>query len=91
MCLVPGSKKRNSLVIIASNPPQADDSSKLKKMIQQESRLNVADNSGAKEVLCIRVLGNSGQRYARIGDKIVVTVKDALPAGGIKKGTWPKQ
>lgn len=56
-------------------------------MIQQESRLNVADNSGAKEVLCIRVLGNSGQRYARIGDKIVVTVKDAIPAGGIKKGT----
>ena len=59
-------------------------------MIQQESRLNVADNSGAKEVLCIRVLGNSGQRYARIGDKIVVTVKDALPAGGIKKGTVAK-
>jgi len=56
-------------------------------MIQQESRLNVADNSGAKEVLCIRVLGNSGQRYARIGDKIVVTVKDAIPQGGIKKGT----
>ena len=59
-------------------------------MIQQESRLNVADNSGAKEVLCIRVLGNSGQDYARIGDKIVVTVKDALPAGGIKKGTVTK-
>ena len=59
-------------------------------MIQQESRLNVADNSGAKEVLCIRVLGNSGQRYARIGDKIVVTIKDALPAGGIKKGTVAK-
>ena len=59
-------------------------------MIQQESRLNVADNSGAKEVLCIRVLGNSGQRYARIGDKIVVTVKDAIPAGGIKKGTVAK-
>ena len=56
-------------------------------MIQQESRLNVADNSGAKEVLCIRVLGNSGQDYARIGDKIVVTVKDAMPAGGVKKGT----
>lgn len=56
-------------------------------MIQQESRLRVADNSGAKEVLCIRVLGNSGQAYARIGDKIVVTVKDAIPAGGIKKGT----
>jgi large subunit ribosomal protein L14 len=62
----------------------------LNKMIQQESRLNVADNSGAKEVLCIRVLGNSGQRYARIGDKIVVTVKDALPQGGIKKGTVAK-
>ena len=59
-------------------------------MIQQESRLNVADNSGAKEVLCIRVLGNSGQRYARVGDKIVVTVKDAIPAGGIKKGTVAK-
>ena len=59
-------------------------------MIQQESRLNVADNSGAKEVLCIRVLGNSGQRYAKVGDKIVVTVKDALPAGGIKKGTVAK-
>ena len=63
---------------------------KANKMIQQESRLNVADNSGAKEVLCIRVLGNSGQDYAGIGDKIVVTVKDALPAGGIKKGTVTK-
>ena len=63
---------------------------KLNKMIQQESRLNVADNSGAKEVLCIRVLGNSGQDYARIGDKIVVTVKDAMPQGGIKKGTVSK-
>jgi len=62
----------------------------LEKMIQQESRLNVADNSGAKEVLCIRVLGNSGQRYAGVGDKIVVTVKDAIPAGGIKKGTVAK-
>lgn len=59
-------------------------------MIQQESRLNVADNSGAKEVLCIRVLGNSGQRYAGIGDKIVVTVKHAIPQGGIKKGTVAK-
>ena len=59
-------------------------------MIQQESRLNVADNSGAKSVLCIRVLGNSGQDYARIWDKIVVTVKDAMPAGGIKKGTVTK-
>jgi large subunit ribosomal protein L14 len=61
-----------------------------KKMIQQESRLSVADNSGAKEVLCIRVLGNSGQDYAHIGDKIVVTVKDAMPGGGIKKGTVAK-
>lgn len=60
------------------------------KMIQQESRLRVADNSGAKEVLCIRVLGNSGQDYAKIGDKIVVSVKDAIPAGGIKKGTVSK-
>jgi len=58
-------------------------------MIQQESRLNVADNSGAKEVLCIRVLGHSGQRYASIGDTIVVTVKDASP-GGIKNGTVSK-
>ena len=55
-------------------------------MIQQESRLRVADNSGAKEVLCIRVLGGTKRRYASIGDKIVVTVKEASP-GGIKKGT----
>lgn len=59
-------------------------------MVQTESRLKVADNSGAKEVLCIKVLGNSGQDYAKIGDKIVVTVKDAIPAGGIKKGTVSK-
>ena len=59
-------------------------------MIQQESRLTVADNSGAKEVLCIRVLGGTGRRYASVGDKIVVTVKDAIPAGGIKKGTVSK-
>ncbi len=56
-------------------------------MIQQESRLSVADNSGAKEVLCIRVLGGTGKRYARIGDKIVVTVKSAIPSGEVKKGT----
>jgi len=55
-------------------------------MIQQESRLKVADNSGAKEVLCIRVLGGSKRRYASVGDKIVVTVKEATP-GGVKKGT----
>lgn len=55
-------------------------------MIQQESRLSVADNSGAKEVLCIRVLGGSGRRYARIGDKIIVSVKTAIPGGTVKKG-----
>ncbi len=55
-------------------------------MIQAESRLKVADNSGAKEVLCIKVLGGSKRRYASIGDKIIVTVKDAAP-GGVKKGT----
>ena len=59
-------------------------------MIQQESRLNVADNSGAKEVLCIRVLGGTARRYARIGDTIVVTVKDAMPNGQAKKGTAHK-
>ncbi len=59
-------------------------------MIQQESRLTVADNSGAKEVLCIRVLGGTGKKYASIGDKIVVTVKSALPSGDIKKGTVTK-
>ena len=53
-------------------------------MIQQESRLKVADNSGAKEVLCIKVLGGSKRRYAHIGDTIVVTVKDAMPSGNIK-------
>ncbi len=56
-------------------------------MIQQESRLAVADNSGAKEVLCIRVLGGTKKKYASIGDKIVVTVKSAIPSGEIKKGT----
>lgn len=55
-------------------------------MIQQESRLKVADNTGAKEILCIRVLGGSGRRYASIGDTIVATVKDAIPGGGVKKG-----
>ena len=55
-------------------------------MIQQESRLKVADNSGAKEVLCIRVLGGTKRRYASVGDKIVVTVKSAMPSGAVKKG-----
>ena len=59
-------------------------------MIQQESRLTVADNSGAKEVLCIRVLGGTARRYASVGDKIVVTVKTALPASEVKKGTVSK-
>ncbi|MGO1181855.1 MAG: 50S ribosomal protein L14 [Micrococcaceae bacterium] len=55
-------------------------------MIQQESRLKVADNTGAKEILTIRVLGGSGRRYAGIGDVIVATVKDAIPGGNVKKG-----
>ena len=59
-------------------------------MIQQESRLAVADNSGAKEVLCIRVLGGTKKRYASIGDKVVVTVKSAIPSGEVKKGTVSK-
>ena len=54
-------------------------------MIQQESRLKIADNSGAKEILCIRVLGGTGRRYARVGDVIVATVKDANPTGNVKK------
>ena len=56
-------------------------------MIQQESRLTVADNSGAKEVLCIKVLGGTRKRYASVGDRIIVTVKNALPSCNIKKGT----
>jgi len=59
-------------------------------MVQQESRLAVADNSGAKEVLCIRVLGGTKKRYASVGDKIVVAVKSAIPSGNIKKGAVSK-
>lgn len=59
-------------------------------MIQQETRLSVADNSGAKEVLCIRVLGGTRHRYATVGETIVVTVKSAIPGGDIKKGTVPR-
>ena len=55
-------------------------------MIQQESRLKVADNSGAKEVLCIRVLGGSRRRYASIGDVFIATVKEAIPGAAVKKG-----
>ena len=59
-------------------------------MIQQESRLNVADNSGAREVLCIRVLGGTRRRYASVGDVIVVTVKSVIPSSDMKKGTVAK-
>jgi large subunit ribosomal protein L14 len=59
-------------------------------MVQQESKLAVADNSGAKEVLLIRVLGGTKKRYASIGDKVVVTVKSAIPSGEVKKGTVSK-
>ena len=59
-------------------------------MIQNESRLKVADNSGAREVLVIRVLGGTRRRYASIGDQVVVTVKDALPSGNVKKGAVSK-
>jgi large subunit ribosomal protein L14 len=59
-------------------------------MIQQETKLTVADNSGAKEVLCIKVLGGTRKRYASVGDRIIVTVKNALPSGNIKKGTVSK-
>lgn len=59
-------------------------------MIQSETRLNVADNSGAKEVLCIHVLGGTGRRYASVGDTIVVTVKSVIPSSDMKKGTVSK-
>ena len=59
-------------------------------MIQQETRLQVADNSGAKEVLCIRVLGGTHHRYATVGDKIVVAIKSAIPGGDAKKGSVSK-
>ena len=59
-------------------------------MIQQETRLKIADNSGAKEALCIRVLGSSARKYASVGDRIVVTVKSAISTSNIKKGTVSK-
>ncbi|MEJ6506388.1 MAG: 50S ribosomal protein L14 [Crocinitomicaceae bacterium] len=59
-------------------------------MVQQESRLKVADNSGAKEVLCIRVLGGTGKRYAYIGDTIIVSIKSAISSSSVKKGTVSK-
>jgi large subunit ribosomal protein L14 len=81
---------RCSFFVQENQQPTTNNQQPNKVMIQQESRLNVADNSGAKEVLCIRVLGHTRQRYAGIGDKIVVTVKDATAGGGIKKGTVSK-
>lgn len=66
------------------------DSQQIKTMLQQESRAGVADNSGAKEVLVIRVLGGTGKRYASIGDKVVVSVKSALSSSSMKKGTVSK-
>jgi len=60
-------------------------------MIQQESRLKVADNSGAREVLCIRVLGGTKKRYASVGDKIVVSVKNAIPSATLKKVLYQEQ
>lgn len=65
-------------------------SQQIKTMLQQESRAGVADNSGAKEVLVIRVLGGTGKRYASIGDKVVVSVKSALSSSNMKKGTVSK-
>ena len=58
-------------------------------MIQQETRLRVADNTGAKEILCFKVLGGSKRKYASIGDQVVITVKKALPGGMVKKGGTP--
>jgi large subunit ribosomal protein L14 len=76
-----------SAAVVAITTTNADKSEKREQeMIQQESRLKVADNTGAKEILCIRVLGGSGRRYAGIGDIIVATVKDAIPGGNVKKG-----
>ena len=60
-------------------------------MVQQETRLKVADNTGAKEILCIRVMGGSTRRYANIGDTIIATVKDATPGGVVKKGDVQKR
>lgn len=59
-------------------------------MIQQESKLNVADNTGAKRIQCIRVLGGTGRRYAGVGDVVIVSVKDAMPGGTVKKGQMSK-
>lgn len=59
-------------------------------MIKEQTRLNVADNTGAKKVMCIRILGGSGRKYGRIGDVIVVTVKSAIPGGEVKKGDISK-
>jgi large subunit ribosomal protein L14 len=86
---VAGPAARNPHKFGQAHPPEdASENQRDKEylMIQQESRLKVADNTGAKEILCIRVLGGSGRRYAGIGDVIVATVKDAIPGGNVKKG-----
>ena len=78
-------KKTQLLKALCSSRREPADNQEI-DVIQQESRLRVADNTGAKEILCIRVLGGSGRRYAGIGDVIVATVKDAIPGGNVKKG-----
>ena len=85
--LAAGRDPREGQVTVARPGSSAHrETSRREQMIQQESRLKVADNTGAKEILCIRVLGGSGRRYAGIGDVIVATVKDAIPGGNVKKG-----
>jgi len=70
----------------SNGPPDARGEKTEDPMIQQESMLKIADNTGAKRALCIRVLGGSGRRYARIGDRVIVTIKDAVPNAPVKKG-----
>jgi large subunit ribosomal protein L14 len=77
-------RRKNGGVCLKSSNEPVD--SGVDAVIQQESRLKVADNSGAKEVLCIRVLGGTGRRYASIGDVLIATVKDAIPGAAVKKG-----
>ena len=79
-------KYASSARLAGDDPRENRHDDQEKNVIQQESRLRVADNTGAKELLCIRVLGGSGRRYAGIGDVIVATVKDAIPGGNVKKG-----
>ncbi|GAA4807472.1 hypothetical protein GCM10023353_08700 [Tomitella cavernea] len=82
--------RANDRVRRVGNPAHIESRSRRTLVIQQESRVRVADNTGAKEILCIRVLGGSGRRYAGIGDVIVGTVKDAIPGGNVKRGDLVK-